>query len=788
MNTGEKMIENHNQVLNYLLKYKESHDDFTFATRVNNRHDRLSEGYWFLGNEMYMSIPLFKRADDANKTKTIGLVYQSSDSYIELTFRDVRDIDDNELTFYNELISSLPTAERSKENQFRYYFPEHNLLQNMKFYLENFRPKCVDLIKKYKLEEKYIISEDEFQKNIKKITESKKNLLLSQNLLQGAFKKFVNSLKLNNDHLPSVGLNLFTIVEKIPFFVYKNNNKEIFTKPVKGASYSSQEAKKILSVLSGETIGVDEDKVYIEPIVEYIKENYLQGIVTKEDLLKMMVEFQHGIHPDYTPPPNHYFRIQGQEMLYPRKYIVRRARMAKGLDNTNFTTEQAKNTLDNCFITGITHINKEEVLEELENDINVEEKEMDLNTIFYGPPGTGKTYSTTQKALEIIDGKRYSDHSEAKKRFSALQESGQIQMVTFHQSYGYEEFVEGLSADTIKGQVSYKVKNGVFKDIVHEANTLTKEISESIEFDELYDLYLNKLSYPEEEKSSKVLKTVSGIEFELFRNKNSIVVRANNNTSISISKNALLQTMASGKAPYYTSYMPVVLDEVLNGNHVSVEESSKDKKYVLIIDEINRGNISKIFGELITLVEPSKRLGAEDETKIILPYSKDEFSIPANLYIIGTMNTADRSIAVLDTALRRRFDFEEMMPNIGLVKKEVSDISGVDVAGMLDRINKRIEVLYDRDHMIGHAYLLGIKNFEDLQRVMINKIIPLLQEYFYDDWEKINMIFNNNNFIQEKEITSSLFSNVDDAEFDSEQKVYTLDYVALKNLESYVKI
>ena len=243
---------------------------------------------------------------------------------------------------------------------------------------------------------------------------------------------------------------------------------------------------------------------------------------------------------------------------------------------------------------------------EYQNPQKVDNMNLPLNTILYGPPGTGKTYSTTQKALQIIDGKTYASHEDAKKRFSELQDSGQIQMVTFHQSYGYEEFVEGLSAETVNGQVSYNIKDGIFKKIVHEAKSLTNEIAESMEFDELYEAYLEQLSYLEDGKSEKILKTVRGIEFELFRNSSSIVVRANNNTNISISKNALMQTIASGKAPYYVSYIPVVLNEVLNGNHISVQESAKEKKYVLIIDEINRGNISKIFGELITLIEPSK--------------------------------------------------------------------------------------------------------------------------------------------------------------------------------------
>ncbi len=184
-------------------------------------------------------------------------------------------------------------------------------------------------------------------------------------------------------------------------------------------------------------------------------------------------------------------------------------------------------------------------------------------------------------------------------------------------------------------------------------------------------------------------------------------------------------------------------------------EQDPDQRYVLVIDEINRGNIAAIFGELITLIEDSKRIGRDDETRVTLPGSKTEFGVPANLHVVGTMNTADRSIALLDTALRRRFVFEEMMPDASHPGIS-TDADGVNCRDLLAAMNRRITVLLDREHQIGHTYFLGVDTLAALASTFRTRILPLLQEYFYDDWEKIRAVLNDNGFVQKSDLPEEL--------------------------------
>ncbi len=452
-------------------------------------------------------------------------------------------------------------------------------------------------------------------------------------------------------------------------------------------------------------------------------------------------------------------------------------------------------------------------------DTVVNKTNYDCNTILYGPPGTGKTYNTVLYAVGIIEGKsidelKDEEYEAVKARFDEYKAKKQIAFTTFHQSYGYEEFIEGIKpamAGDDGASLGYTIEPGIFKKICDQAsvskiaeavdyglnnapavwkvslghtydNPIRTECMENNHIRIAWDEYGEELPDTEDNYSGKVVlnsfynkmrigdivfscysaSTIDAIgvitgecewhdEYSEYKRVRSVkwlvkgieedIVELNNGSNMTLS------TVYKLKIDPKTAIS--IVDKYTD---VSENYNSSNKNYVFIIDEINRGNISKIFGELITLIEKTKRSGADEEMDVILPYSGSRFSVPDNVYILGTMNTADRSIALMDTALRRRFSFIEMMPNadvlrsIGAAKVE-SNGETLDVANMLEVINKRIECLYDREHTIGHAFFTPLKddpNIERLASIFEKSVIPLLQEYFYEDYSKIQLILGDN--------------------------------------------
>lgn len=430
--------------------------------------------------------------------------------------------------------------------------------------------------------------------------------------------------------------------------------------------------------------------------------------------------------------------------------------------------------------------------ESLKADLSCDEDSLcdhiPLNQILYGPPGTGKTYHTIEAAVKAAEPLLYdfintepvepndlTVREKLENAYKSLVAKGQIRFVTFHQSYGYEDFVIGLTARTKGEQITYFEKDGVFKEICDDAKTFreTTTTKSSESFVTCWQAFVEKFN---ELETGIEIKTVSGkssinvydIENDIIRFDKK-VGKSVHSLNVKTLKAIFYKerVIKGGLEPYYAAMIKYIKALADNTSDTHIDR----KNYVLIIDEINRGNISKIFGELITLIEPSKRLGAKDELEAILPNSEEPFSVPDNLYLIGTMNTADRSLAMMDTALRRRFDFVEMMPDYRVLNDEDGmpyciDIDGikVNIPKLLSTMNERIEVLYDRDHTLGHAFFMpvldalnsgeknsDVKAFSELQRIFKNKIIPLLEEYFFEDWNKIRLVLGDN----QKATTSS---------------------------------
>jgi 5-methylcytosine-specific restriction protein B len=452
---------------------------------------------------------------------------------------------------------------------------------------------------------------------------------------------------------------------------------------------------------------------------------------------------------------------------------------------------------------------------------------MATNLILYGPPGTGKTYTSALEAVLLCDGKPPEEpgREALMTRFNALKKAGRIAFVTFHQSYSYEDFVEGLRPETSPGQdgdgqasAGFRLKptDGIFKRVAAVAEQAGQSTSIDVDLTTRDFFKMSLGSVDEEEDVYRAAIDGSyvalgwGTEFDWsdpayadfdvildrWRTKDPNVNSQSSRVRQSHYMRAVMkegdivivsygnsQFRAVGEVSGPYEYAPSVshfrhrrkvrwlrvfdrplpIETILQGKFTQPALYKLDRKklnlsalatllgegkqgpqdsvpplsYVLIIDEINRANISKVFGELITLIEPDKRLGCLNALKVTLPYSGDDFGVPANLHIVGTMNTADRSIALLDTALRRRFRFRELMPDLSLLNYQIGSI---DVSSVLRRINERIEYFFDREHQIGHAYFMGCNTRDKLENIMRDKVIPLLTEYFYDDWEKVRLV------------------------------------------------
>lgn len=512
------------------------------------------------------------------------------------------------------------------------------------------------------------------------------------------------------------------------------------------------------------------------------------------------------------------------------------------------------------------------------------ENKSDKNIILYGPPGTGKTYNSVIYAVALCDKKDKTSieesveklksipYDEVLDRYRRLKNDGRIAFTTFHQSYGYEEFIEGIkpNLDDNDNTLSYTIEDGIFKKFCQNAQKLKVDKNSILTKDnpKIWGLYLGGVGNTELKKecfNNDVIRlgwykvkdenldqadiTSQGkkmiTDFQSSMEIGDIVLIARDTKNIDaicviegeyeyddsnkeyprarkvrwIAKGDILINV-SDILPSMKKQLPRCT--LFSLNYVNLEKVfsiasdqmdfdlsvgyDNTNPYVFIIDEINRGNISKIFGELITLIEDTKRNGASEAMEATLPYSGESFSVPQNVYILGTMNTADRSIALMDTALRRRFGFIEMLPDpevldrLGIVSFD--DKEELNLSEMLRVMNKRIEYLYDREHTIGHAFFIKLAteySLKTLAEIFKKKIIPLLQEYFYDDYEKIQLVLGDNQkeddpddkykFIKSKDIKiNDIFNGNPDIDTSDRDVNYEIQESAFYEIQSYKKI
>ncbi|MGM2820520.1 AAA family ATPase [Bacillus cereus group sp. Bce001] len=543
----------------------------------------------------------------------------------------------------------------------------------------------------------------------------------------------------------------------------------------------------------------------------------------------------------------------------------------KGLSqgiSTRLLTEGAGERLVSQLYNTVTKQQETNPSQKGSNDV-----EFAKNQILYGPPGTGKTYNTVLYAVAICDKKSIESlkempYKEVLDRYEMLKKEGRVAFTTFHQSYGYEEFIEGIKPvinqqdeDSIS-DLKYEYTSGVFKKFCEEAkkvrvkapslkirkhpvvwNVLLEGTGQTKLKEECFKNGYIKIGWAKQdpfinEQNDSVNGTVRRIllNFQEEMQEQDLVFIQRSNTTIdaigiidgpyefdesdkryprkrkvkwiatnineevyALNKNTKLDR----KTVYPLRKMDI--EGVINliEKYISTKEINVEKNidpYVFIIDEINRGNISKIFGELITLIESTKRIGASEQTTALLPYTGEEFGVPNNVHILGTMNTADRSISLMDTALRRRFKFIEMMPDIEILKElGILEIEGIDVPAILKVMNERIEFLYDREHTIGHAFFTPLvgeekQSIHNLAQIFLNDIIPLLQEYFYEDYSKIQLVLgdnaktdNINKFVLDTEVKlKNIFKGNPD--IDLPEKKYEIQTEAFYRADSYKQI
>ncbi len=803
----------HEKILSKLLEYQIQNPNFKFVPR-QNVNERMKTGYWFQGTQNYAFVGLLNKSGGANRTKSLGLVFwpkteNSFGCYIELVYKG--ETNKQLLSLYESIKTTFGGFVDKGGQKFQKYLPDTNeSFASVYQFLDTFYPQLNNLAIKSGIANLFL-SDSKFEKAMATInlyrTKSIQPHVISINKLlvniSWNSKDWKEESKDKSNHqwvrdggIPGESWNFAYDAEGNTEDRIYGYAKFTHQPKIEGSSiFIFYSDGKIVGFYGDASLnntqrnGHEMNLCGSKPL-SFVLQNKIENILEKGYLEDGKRIGQIGFN--YLSENNTILSILDEALQL----------------NPNQNNEI--NKLKEWFIkvTNTTVINSKN--DTMNNEAN-------LNQILFGPPGTGKTYNSINKAISIInpDFEISSDRNLVKKGYERLVNEGNVSFCTFHQSMSYEDFIEGIKPIKPEEEdkfIKYQVESGIFKMACANAAYLCykkykskNQKNSEYNFDELHDAFINHIQELMDNNTPPVYKTLKGKDVTVIKitSTNSIKARALNskatrnpapltkeNLEKLYDKFSTIDEIKSLKqveetvevTPRITEFYAVfkALKEFEKNDFkpdVEYQEEMNDietidineklvkfeagvytnaiKQYgkvsepvVLIIDEINRGNVSQIFGELITLIEEDKRMGNEESLEVLLPYSKKKFGVPPNLYIIGTMNTADRSVEALDTALRRRFSFEEMLPNSKVVEeKGFNDYLRKEV---MEKINNRIELLLDRNHTLGHAYFIK-ENFENSFE---NEIIPLLQEYFYNDYGKIGLVLGKG-FVREKSISAT---------------------------------
>ncbi|TLP79229.1 AAA family ATPase [Maribacter sp. ACAM166] len=811
----------HETILKKLIEYRESHPNFNFIARQRTgAGKRFENGFWFPGNKNYAFVGLVNANGGAKKTKSVGIaISPTKEGFscdLEIAFSEEQD--ELLLEAYKAIVEKIAGIKHGGGTNYHFHIGELPVddFSNLFSFLDEYYGIIIGEFKN-RDRDKVLISNEKFWAIMD-------NINMYRNKADTKYWLYApgeNAEKWNEFYEEGImalgwdNLGDLKNYSSKPQIVERLQELDNSTGSKKNDATANDEFTNHMSI--GDVVFVKNGR---GALLGY-------GIVASDYMFdNERSEFKH---------------VRGMDWKKKGEWDAGHNLVLKTLTNvSDYPTPDAKYPTYHERLMAI--INGEEVSKTKNYAMTYP-----INTILYGPPGTGKTFNTVNLALEICGEEIESlERKEIKDLYDQKVSEGQIIFSTFHQSMSYEDFIEGIKPIEPEKEgdpVVYKVVEGIFKKACIEASfnfaieNNSSDTDDVLDFSLAYDNFLQKLEERLASEADVELEIKNGgkVYVDSISAQGNIQIKhLNGQRTYTVSKTRLSKLQkaitdldeianindsfraiigGSNSTAYWSvlnaiqkennykdlrnkqerNYLPDDKKEVVQDLDRNVYKGKNGKPIVLIIDEINRGNVSAIFGELITLIEKDKRLGADEALLAQLPYSKEYFGVPPNLYIIGTMNTADRSVEALDSALRRRFSFIEMPPKPKFIKQYGANngiIDNVDLVRLLKTINKRIEKLLDKDHAIGHSYFIKTTSLNGLKAVFANKVISLLQEYFFGDYGKIGLVLGSG-FVEsvQGDNYEKFFAPFEDYELGSlvERKVYRIKDAKKMSNEEFKK-